>query len=215
MKQDLTGIVFSRLTVIKYLMLDKHNKRVWECRCVCGKITNVPTGALTSGNTNSCGCYHRDKTITAALIHGQTRNRIQSKEYQAWGNMIQRCYNPKQTGYKDYGGRGITVCDRWLYSFQKFLEDMGMAPSTGHSIDRIEYDEGYFKGNCRWATRKEQNNNNRRNVILTCYGKSKNIAEWAEFFGVPYTSVYYHHNAGKDAKQIYDFFINNNYKPKK
>lgn len=106
-------------------------------------------------------------------------------EIQAWNMMKQRCYNPKNPGYPDYGGRGITVCDRWLRSSRDFLADMGPRPSPTHSIDRKDNNGNYEPGNCRWATRMEQQNNRRFNHILTVDGVSKTVTEWARAKGLP------------------------------
>jgi hypothetical protein len=104
--------------------------------------------------------------------------------------MINRCTNVNNEAYNDYGGRGITVCDRWLNSFEAFYEDMGPRPSPNHSIDREENDLGYYKDNCRWATRVEQNNNRRDNVYYEHNGITKTISEWASEYGIEYRKLY-------------------------
>jgi len=104
--------------------------------------------------------------------------------------MISRCLNKKDSGYKNYGGRGIKVCDRWLNSFEEFLSDMGHAPSPKHSIDRIENDGNYEPGNCRWATWKAQSRNKRSNRFLMINGEAKCIAEWAEIYGIKYNILH-------------------------
>lgn len=104
-------------------------------------------------------------------------------EYQAWSNMLERCRNKNLPNYRRYGGRGIKVCERWL-SFQNFLEDMGRRPSPKHSIERINNDLGYFKENCKWATRVEQCRNMRSNTIMEFNGESRCVAEWAEVYGL-------------------------------
>ncbi len=117
-----------------------------------------------------------------------------SVTYRSWHDMRQRCNNPNDKQYPDYGGRGITVCKRWRI-FTNFLADMGEMPS-GHSIDRVDNDAGYCKENCRWATRTEQNRNTRRNVTLTYQGKTLCIAGWGELLGVNYRTLLSRVNAG-------------------
>lgn len=152
---DLTGQRFGRLTVTSFSearMYGAHKRRFWNCLCDCGAIVEVLGLALPSGNTKSCGCFRDDKKATHRMS--------KSPEYRTWSGMWQRCSNPENVRYMDYGGRGITICDRWK-SFDAFFADMGSRPSPDHSIDRIENDQGYEPGNCKWSTRSEQQNNKR------------------------------------------------------
>ena len=138
---------FGRLLALEPNGANRHRKTMWLCRCDCGKMLTVCGNALRSGNTQSCGCkrpYHRRSTTSIWI---------------SWKNMRQRCCNQNHKNYKDYGGRGIVICDRWN-SFINFLTDMG-EPPPGTSLDRINNDHGYEPGNCRWATPKEQANNRR------------------------------------------------------
>lgn len=107
-----------------------------------------------------------------------------SPEYTAWAGMLQRCRNPKNAAYPDYGGRGITVCDAWRDSFEAFYADLGPRPSARHSIDRIDNDGNYEPGNCRWATAKEQNRNTRRARLLTFDGRTQLLSDWGAELGV-------------------------------
>lgn len=137
--------------------------RLWLCRCDCGTTKSFLETQLRSGKTSSCGCYK----IEVTTKHGEADNPKRTPEYRAWIHMIERCYNPTYKQYKDYGGRGISVCDRWRYDYTAFLADMGRRPSSRHSIDRYPDNNGnYGPGNCRWATRKQQQNNMRTNKIL-------------------------------------------------
>lgn len=160
--------------------------RMVECRCECGTIREVKLGSLRQGKpSQSCGCLQRE----AARENGH-RNRTHGVShcptYVSWSMMKQRCYNPNEVEYASYGGRGITVCDRWLDSFESFLEDMGERPSLRHSIDRYPDNSGnYEPGNCRWATQRQQNRNRRSNVLLTFHGETMCISEWAERIGLP------------------------------
>lgn len=129
----------------------------WHCTCKCGSVKIVAERSLLSGRSKSCGCYR--KTVTGGLFrkHGLTG----TSEHTAWSAMRQRCHDPKSNSYANYGGRGITVCDRWR-SFDKFLVDMGPKPSSNHSLDRIDVNGNYDPANCRWATALEQSKNRRK-----------------------------------------------------
>lgn len=161
------GEKFGRLTVIREvegIIFGKNKKqrvqRQFECRCDCGNITVVQIRNLRGGKTKSCGCYSKDRKIEVSTKHNMHR----TSEYKTWLGMKQRCYNKNTTRYDYYGGRGITVCKRWLESFENFYEDMGPKPGPDYSIDRIDNDlliDGYSKGNCRWATKFEQVQNRR------------------------------------------------------
>lgn len=132
-----------------------------RCRCDCGTEKDIRYRHLYSGHTRSCVPCSGDKVAKAKTKHGCNRRKAgRSPTYHSWSMMIQRCTNPNLPRYPDYGGRGIRVCEAWL-SFQNFLSDMGERPSRFYSIDRIDNDGHYQPGNCRWATVKEQNSNQR------------------------------------------------------
>lgn len=177
--KDLSGQRFGRLTVIG---IDRSRPTKggahWLCSCDCGGKTSSRSGSLVSGSSTSCGCLARERTRQRSIKHGMEGKPI----YQLWDGMIRRCYNPNHAAYKNYGGRGITVCDRWR-SFEKFFEDIGFRPE-GMSLDRIDNDKGYSPDNCRWATQKEQCRNTRTNRMLTAFGTTKSLIEWAEHIGV-------------------------------
>ncbi len=159
--KNLRGVRSGRLTII----VPSHRRGsngglVWWCECDCGEFCLVSSGLLFV-NTNSCGCLQRDLVGSRSLKHGHAK--IASKEYKAWDSMKQRCYNPNSPKYYLYGGRGIKVCDRWLNSFENFLADVGLAPTSQHSIDRFPDNDGnYEPGNVRWGTDYEQRHNQRR-----------------------------------------------------
>lgn len=156
-KLDLRGKKFGRLVVVERSHQDNHNKYHWRCNCDCGKETLVVTGQLINGRTKSCGCLHKEVVSKTFTTHGLSK----IPEFDVWAALIQRCTNKNNKKYSDYGGRGITVCDRWINSFEAFYHDMGPRPSPDLSIDRMDNDRGYYPENCKWATDKEQAMNKR------------------------------------------------------
>lgn len=171
---DLTGQTFGRLTVISYFGKEKNGHHKWKCVCECGLEKNIQSHKLINGETKSCGCL-RKEIITK-------HNRWGEPEYRAWSKMLDRCNNNKSKEYKDYGGRGINVCDKWL-KFNGFFEDMGEKPN-GTSIDRINNNGNYCKENCRWATNKEQQNNKRNNINITYKNRTQTLAQWSRESGI-------------------------------
>jgi hypothetical protein len=161
---DLTGHRFGRLTVVDFAGVKDNGPRKrqsqWNCKCTCGQKTVVTTAKLNYGWTTSCGCWQREAPAHSKknFKHGQSN----TPEYYAYHSMKQRCLNPNFHHYKNWGGRGITICKRWIDSFEAFLTDMGLRPSNKHSLDRKKNNGNYNKDNCHWITAKKQAANRRR-----------------------------------------------------
>jgi hypothetical protein len=156
----------------------------WLCACDCGGTTTVMGKYLRRHEVKSCGCLGRQPLNGKPIIHGHARDWKSSHgslTYRSWVGMRQRCLNPHRQ-FAEYGGRGITVCERWL-TFANFLADMGERP-PGLSIDRIDNDGNYEPSNCRWATPLEQGNNSRQNRWLTCRGRTQTLTAWARDLGI-------------------------------
>jgi hypothetical protein len=181
--RDLAGIRFGRLVAVAVAGRDKHGSVRWRFRCDCGAETTVTGSEVTRGKTRSCGCLAVDALRDRSSKHGELVAGGRTPEWDAWASMRARCENKEHAAYARYGGRGITVCEAWS-SFEAFLRDMGRRPTSGHSLDRINNDDGYGPTNCRWATKREQNRNRRSNVLLTHDGRTMCLVEWAETLGV-------------------------------
>lgn len=177
---DLTKQIFHRLTVIKRAE-NRNNSVYWICLCECGNIIETRGERLKNGRTKSCGCLREENF---RKINHFTHGLSNRTEYGTWASMKQRCYNSKTIGFENYGGRGITVCDKWRNDFVAFFKDMGPRPSPKHSIERINNDGNYEPGNCYWATKEKQANNSRRNHKITARGQTLSMSEWAHLVGI-------------------------------
>lgn len=197
------GSVWGRLTVLEEaepLVFRRggtfgstYEKRRAVCRCECDKktIVIVRQDQMRSGKTRSCGCLHDERArahMTAmdkrGNKHRQTHGRTNTPEFYIWHSMNQRCTNPKQHSFPRYGGRGITVCARWLHTFENFLADMGERPTPQHTLERNDNDGNYEPANCRWATPAEQGVNRGTNKFLTYRGETLCLTEWARRLGM-------------------------------
>ena len=182
---DLTGLRFGRLLVIRR---GANNGRhvMWEVACDCGQTKRVRGNRLERGTTRSCGCLARELCSKRARTHGRSH----TPEHITWGSMIERCSNRRCRGYRNYGARGISVCERWK-RFEHFYADMGPRPSPSHSIDRIDPAGNYEPGNCRWATNDAQQTNKRTNVRIQFNGRELCVAEWSRVTGIPSSRIFY------------------------
>lgn len=198
---DLLGKVFGRLTVISFhevRHIRGRKKSYWLCKCICGNTVSVVRGSLLHKvePTRSCGCLHREVTSLAKSKHRESSITGNTKEYRTWAKMIARCTNQNDPKYHRYGGRGITVCERWRHSYDNFLSDLGRAPSKKHSIDRINVNGNYEPGNCRWATAKQQANNTTKNRYISYLGITKSASDWALEVGMKQATIIARLNRG-------------------
>lgn len=184
---DITGQRFGRITVVSFCGIDKNRAATFNCLCDCGTKTVVFGSNLRSGLTTSCGCYHRE-VLKLSVLTRTKHGKRGTGAYSSWHGMIQRCSNPNVKAYKDYGGRGITVCDKWK-SFEGFYEDMGERPPKT-TIERIDTNKGYTVDNCIWANSMVQANNTRSNKFVEYNGKVQTIAQWAAEYNLSYMTLH-------------------------
>lgn len=196
--KDITGKKFGRLTVIEFSHRRK-DKIHYKCICDCGTEVKTRGANLKDGTTQSCGCLHKERTKKKNTTHGLSK----TVEYRAYFAMKTRCYNQKDPGYKDWGGRGIKVCPEWLNDFTVFLKDMGPRPSKQHSIERINNDKGYCKVNCRWATIKEQSRNRRSTNMVSYKGETLCIMDWAKKLDIKYVTLQQRFKSGWSTEKAF------------
>lgn len=170
--QFIVGSRHGRLVVVEHAGRATNRSLLVTCRCDCGQIKTVRASNIRGGSTMSCGCLAREMN-EAKGTHRHRAKGHASPEYVSWRAMVSRCTNPKSPGYENYGGRGISVCKRWLSSFENFLDDMGNRPSPSHTIDRKNNDGNYSKRNCQWATKSQQSRNSR--WVVLSMGKARKV----------------------------------------
>lgn len=185
-KLDITGQKFNRLLVVQENGRTNDGRVKWLCVCDCGIKTSVSGSELRSGGTKSCGCLASEFIINRNFRHGFSN----TDEYSIWKGLKSRCYNPHETYYSHYGGRGISVCEKWLSSFENFISDVGNRPSKLHSIERKDNNGNYEPNNCYWATKKEQASNRRNNRVIYHNGTKMILQQWAEYFKVPVSTLH-------------------------
>lgn len=171
----------------------KHSGKWYLCKCECGTIRKVKHNSLRQGRSKSCGCLRKDSYPKGKdhhrYKHGHARKNKRTKEWRAWDSMIRRVRYPSMDRYPRYGGRGIKVCDRWINSFENFLDDVGYAPSKQHTLDRIDNDGDYTPDNVRWATRSQQVKNSTKAKLITYNGKTMNLCDWVAETGIKRTTI--------------------------
>lgn len=177
--KNLKELKFGKLLVVEFAGY-KNKRAEWKCECDCGNKIIVPAHRLISGNTKSCGCYVRETLIREKTIHGGSKRKQKERLYTIWNGMKNRCNNSRDENYKNYGARGIKVCDEWQNDYSLFRKwALENRYSENLTIDRINNNGNYCPENCRWATRKEQNNNTRQNRYIEYNGEIKTLSEWA------------------------------------
>lgn len=201
---DLTGKKFGRLTVIEKREPNKKRKTsMWLCRCECGNEKIIASHDLKHG-TLSCGCMLKEnrESFKNKYRNGKKINAKNTRILRIYNHMKQRCYNSNNSSYKNYGGRGITICKEWLenyYEFEKWSLENGYEDTL--TIDRIDTNKGYSPKNCRWATYKQQANNERTNHILEIDGIKHTVQEWSEIYKIKPNTIIYRIKRGWNVKR--------------
>lgn len=210
--EDLTGQRFGRLLVIgrgdDYICPDGRRRDRWICKCDCGNIKSIRRTCLKSGDTQSCGCLCKEKLSNVATKHGGYGTSLNN----IWNGMRQRCNNPKNNHYDNYGARGIRICEEWddFSVFRDWAYDNGYDPTLGRekcSLDRIDVNGDYTPDNCRWVSMKEQGRNKRNTIYLTYNDETHALAEWAEIVGQKYSILHSRYSRGLNAEEILKGFI--------
>jgi hypothetical protein len=184
---NLLGQRFGRLTVTEQapsVVCGSKPFTRWVCQCDCGVVVTTYTNGLRNGHTKSCGCMKRDLAAQRSTKHAGTNSRLYAK----WKAMKSRCENPNNVSFRNYGGRGIRVCDRWQ-DFDVFRRDVGEPPSHSHTLDRVDNDKNYEPDNCRWADKHTQDNNKRTSVRITFDGQTLTLTEWGRRLGVSANTI--------------------------
>lgn len=183
---DISNRRFGRLVAIKPIGKNHKGCYIWLCKCDCGNETNVIVSDLTKGSTTSCGCYRNEISRKKLLKHGLYNTRI----YEIWWGMVQRCKDKNNINYRNYGAKGITLCEEW----ERFMPFYEWAMANGYkddlTIDRIDNSQGYYPENCRWTTVKEQANNRSTNVFYIVNGEKLTIAQISEKYGINYQCLH-------------------------
>lgn len=184
-RKDLAGKTFGNLVAIEAIGVDKHHRVMWKCKCSCGSSPVVPSSNLLANKTKSCGCT---KDRTGNPTHGLFKSN--KRLHKIWCQMRQRCLNPKDKGYADYGARGISICKGWddFKAFYNWATNNGYA--KGLTIERKDNNGSYSPENCTWIPPGMQRRNNRRTISITYQGKTQILSDWVEEFGMKYTTAY-------------------------
>lgn len=200
---DVVGHKYGRLTVISNNAHVPNKRRTVKCVCDCGNIVSAEPKVLRIGEKKSCGCLQRDNVRRAATFIKSRGVKEPSPEYVCWCNIKSRCNNKNNRAYKNYGGRGIYVCPRWVNSFANFKKDMGPKPSPNHSIDRIDNDGPYSPENCRWATSHQQSRNRSDNrIVTTADGQKMCLVDACKNDGIPYNTAQWRISIGREWNDV-------------
>lgn len=192
--KDLSGKVFHRWTVKNFDCTNRRNAAWWICQCICGVIRSVGGASLVSGQSKSCGCLHSDN-VKNNIGRGYKHGLSDSPIYHTWEQMLARCKNKKHQCYKDYGARGITVCEKWL-KFEGFYEDMATTWFPKASIERKEVNGNYTFENCMWIPKENQQFNKRDTIYINVGGNKTRLKEACLAAGVVYTTALYRLKSG-------------------
>lgn len=199
--KDYAGRRFGRLVAVRLITRDaKWNNHIWLFQCDCGNEKAIGIKSVRSGHTASCGCLFSETVIARNTTHGLSR--ANPREYRSWKDMRARCKNPNNGDYDDYGGRGITVCERWD-DFAAFHADMG-SRLDGHTLDRIDVEGNYEPANCRWASPTVQMNNKRSNRRITIGKETKTLQEWCRHFGIEHSKARYRLAQGWPIENVFN-----------
>jgi hypothetical protein len=186
-RENIIDKKFGKLLVIENKGIDKDGNSIWLCKCDCGNEKIYRRSQLLNKQVVSCGCWRKERLKK----HGYRSDKKHiPKEYSIWQLAKDRCYNINNKRYKDYGGRGINICDEWKNNFEKFLKDMGNCPKNKNSIDRINNNGNYEPGNCKWSDNLEQANNKRNNHYVEFNGQIKTLAEWSRELNINYATIH-------------------------
>lgn len=189
MTLNLTNKTFGRLTAIER-MPNNGRRTAWKFLCSCGVEKIINSETVTDGRVNSCGCLQKESITQRSLKHGHSINRKSTKELKSYAHAKSRCYNKNDPKYKNYGLRGIKMCDAWLNDASQFLKDMGKAPSPKHSIERIDVNGDYEPSNCIWATNHDQSRNKTTNVFVELNGEMVILKDYALALGIGYKALH-------------------------
>lgn len=213
--KELQGKKFNLLTLVNEVLPHKtisgNIRRKANFLCDCGNYKEIQISAVINLSTKSCGCHSKktasNKMKKLNLVHGF----YNTTEYNAWVAMKKRCLNKNNKHFKDYGGRGITVSEKWKNSFQNFINDMGLKKCKNYSLERIDNNKGYCKENCIWTDKKTQQRNKRNNVKITAFGQIKTLSEWAEILKFSWHKLYYRIYLSKNNYSLEEMLKKNNY----
>jgi hypothetical protein len=192
--EDYIGKKFNRLLILKEGSSIKYGKTTMRkvfCQCDCGNVKEIDLNSIKRGKSTSCGCYNKENAKKSSTKHGlaMLSTGIRHPDYAIWTKLKSRCLNPNDKSYKHYGGRGIKVCERWLHSFENFINDLGWRPNKKYSLERIDYNKDYCPENCKWILKSEQTKNCRRVKLIAYNGKEHCLTDLCKLLGLVYSTM--------------------------